>query len=136
MFAKLCLLTQYIRMLERPHPLRKVCWGFLVLTCLWGTAFIAIAIVPCVPISAFWHRGTGHCYGYGSIETEALQRVYIAQNTSNVVLDLIILGIPLYFYFQKDTPSKTRMGIGFLLFIGAGYVTPLLLTPHHLRVAV
>lgn len=134
LFTKLCLLTQYIRMLEKPHPLRKLCWGFLALTCMWGTAFIILAIVPCVPVSAFWHRGTGTCYGYGSIESSSLQSVYISQNTTNVFLDLVILAIPVPLYFQKSMPSKTRVGIGFLLFIGAGYVAIFVLPPFNLLV--
>lgn len=121
-FTKLCLLAQYIRMFDSRGPLRRTCWAFLVVTVLWGAAFIVIAVVPCVPVSAFWDRGTGRCYGYGSIDSPALQRTYTAHNTTNVLLDLVVLAIPVPLYFEKSTPWKTRIGIGCLLMLGVGYV--------------
>ncbi|RYP08372.1 hypothetical protein DL764_001941 [Monosporascus ibericus] len=117
-FTKLCLLAQYIRMFDRANPLRRLCWGFLFLTCIWGLAFIIIAIAPCFPISAFWHRGEGTCYGFGSTEPHELAGTYTAQTATNMILDLIVLAIPVPLYFQKSTPWKTRMGIGTLLLLG------------------
>ncbi|RYO80256.1 hypothetical protein DL762_007743 [Monosporascus cannonballus] len=117
-FTKLCLLAQYIRMFDRANPLRRVCWGFLFLTSIWGIAFIIISVVPCFPISDFWYRGEGTCYGFGSIEPHELAGTYTVQTATNMILDLIVLAIPVPLYFQKSTPWKTRMGIGALLLLG------------------
>ncbi len=124
-FTKLCLLSQYIRMFDRTNPLWRWCWGFLVVAAIWGAAFIIIGAVPCIPVSSFWHRGSGgHCYGFGSVDPSMLQRVYISQNATNVFLDLVVLAIPVPLYFEKTTPWRTRIGIGCLLLCGVVYVIP------------
>lgn len=109
-------------MFEAGSPVRRACWGFLAVTVAWGAAFITIAAVPCVPVSAFWNRGSGSCYGYGSIDSPALQRTYTSHTATNVVLDLIVLAIPVPLYFEKSTPWKTRIGIGCLLLLGVACV--------------
>lgn len=109
-------------MFDKKTRLRRTCWVVLVVTMIWGITFIVIAAVPCVPVSAFWNRGSGTCYGYGSINTPSLQGIYTTHNATNVLLDLIILAIPVPLYFDKSTPWKMRMGIGCLLMLGVAYV--------------
>lgn len=118
---KLCLLTQYLRVFYDDRNARKVCWLFIVVSAVWGVAFSAIAIVPCVPLSGFWDWETpARCYGFGSKVPNEIGGTYAAHVSTNVVLDLIVLAIPIPLYFKTFKQKKQRVGFTIMILLGVG----------------
>ncbi|KAI0113708.1 hypothetical protein GGR51DRAFT_21300 [Nemania sp. FL0031] len=118
---KLCLLAQYIRLFHDDGRARKVCWFFIVLSALWGVAFAAIALVPCVPLSGFWNwNASSHCYGFGSRIPNQIGATYATHVATNVVLDLIVLAIPIPLFFKTFKQRKQRVGFSAILLLGIG----------------
>ncbi|KAI1745304.1 hypothetical protein F4680DRAFT_98753 [Xylaria scruposa] len=119
---KLCLLSQYLRLFADDHRARKVCWFFIVLSALWGIAFSTIAIVPCVPIASFWdwNDTNARCYGFGSRIPNEIGGTYAAHVSTNVILDLIVLAIPIPLYFQTFKQKKQRIGFSIMILLGVG----------------
>ncbi|KAI1124114.1 hypothetical protein F5Y10DRAFT_38543 [Nemania abortiva] len=116
---KLCLLTQYVRLFYENVQARKVCWFFIVLSGLWGVAFAAIALVPCVPLSGFWNWNShSHCYGFGSRIPNEIGATYATHVATNVILDLIVLAIPIPLYFQTFKQRKQRVGFSAMILLG------------------
>ncbi|KAI1110609.1 hypothetical protein F5Y14DRAFT_345035 [Nemania sp. NC0429] len=118
---KLCLLTQYLRLFAADPRPRRVCWFFIVLSALWGVAFSVIAIVPCVPLSGFWDWvSPARCYGFGSKVPDEIGATYAAHTSTNVVLDLIVLAIPIPLYFKTFKQKKQRVGFSIMILLGIG----------------
>ncbi|KAI0503193.1 hypothetical protein F5B22DRAFT_630298 [Xylaria bambusicola] len=119
--TKLCLLTQYLRLFEDDRRVRKICWFFIVVSALWGLAFGVIAIVPCVPLSGFWNwEEKSYCYGFGSKDSNEIGATYAAHVSTNVILDLGVLAIPIPLYFQTFRQKKQRLGFSVILLLGIG----------------
>ncbi|KAI1275874.1 hypothetical protein F5Y07DRAFT_368243 [Xylaria sp. FL0933] len=119
--TKLCLLSQYLRLFEDDPRARKVCWFFIVVSALWGLAFSVIAIVPCVPLSGFWNwTEKSYCYGFGSKNSMAIGATYAAHVSTNVILDLSVLAIPIPLYFQTFRLKKQRVGFTIIILLGIG----------------
>ncbi|KAI1754776.1 hypothetical protein F4782DRAFT_538859 [Xylaria castorea] len=118
---KLCLLSQYLRLFYDDQRARKVCWFFIVLSALWGIAFSVIAIVPCVPVAGFWDwDAKARCYGFGSRVPNEIGGTYAAHVSTNVILDLIVLAIPIPLYFQTFKYKKQRIGFSIMILLGVG----------------
>ncbi|KAI0472493.1 hypothetical protein F4859DRAFT_107802 [Xylaria cf. heliscus] len=118
---KECLLTQYLRLFCDDPRARRVCWFFIVLSALWGTAFFVIALVPCVPIWGFWDwDSSARCYGFGSKVPNEIGGTYAAHVATNVVLDIIVLAIPIPLYFKTFKQKKQRLGFSIMIFLGIG----------------
>ncbi|GAP83868.2 putative integral membrane protein [Rosellinia necatrix] len=118
---KLCLLSQYLRLFCDDPRARRVCWFFIVVSALWGTAFSIIAIVPCVPVSGFWYWDEpARCYGFGSKKPHEIGGTYAAHVGTNVILDLIVLAIPIPLYFQTFKQKKQRVGFSIMILLGIG----------------
>ncbi|KAI1175710.1 hypothetical protein F4777DRAFT_598105 [Nemania sp. FL0916] len=116
---KLCLLTQYLRLFYDDERARKVCWFFIVFCALWGVAFTAIALVPCAPLSGFWDwNEPSHCYGFGSRISGEIAGTFAAHVSTNVILDLIVLAIPIPLYFKTFKQKKQRVGFSFMILLG------------------
>ncbi|KAI1183108.1 hypothetical protein F5B17DRAFT_153529 [Nemania serpens] len=118
---KLCLLTQYLRLFHDDPTPRKVCWLFIVVSAVWGVAFSAIAVVPCVPLSGFWDwTAPARCYGFGSKVSDEIAGTYAAHVSTNVVLDLIVLAIPIPLYCRTFKQNKQRVGFTIMILLGVG----------------
>ncbi|KAI8634107.1 hypothetical protein F5Y19DRAFT_199580 [Xylariaceae sp. FL1651] len=116
---KLCLLTQYLRLFHDSRRARNVCWFFIVLSGLWGLAFSAIALVPCVPLSGFWNwTQPARCYGFGSRVPNEIGGTYAAHVATNVALDLTVLAIPIPLYFETFKKKKQRVGFSIMILLG------------------
>ncbi|TGJ78442.1 hypothetical protein E0Z10_g10320, partial [Xylaria hypoxylon] len=119
--TKLCLLTQYLRLFSNDLRARRVCWFFIVVSALWGLSFSIIAIVPCFPLSGFWNwEEKSRCYGFGSKNSNEIGGTYAAHVSTNVVLDLVILFIPIPLYFKTFKQKKQRVGFSIMFLLGVG----------------
>ncbi|KAI3340477.1 hypothetical protein F4824DRAFT_423351 [Ustulina deusta] len=119
--TKLCLLSQYLRLFEDDLRARKICWFFILVSALWGLAFSLLAIVPCVPLSGFWDSGEkSYCYGFGSRNPAEIGATYAAHVSTNVILDLGVLAIPIPLYFETFKQKKQRVGFSIMILLGIG----------------
>ncbi|KAI0975001.1 hypothetical protein F4678DRAFT_421605 [Xylaria arbuscula] len=119
--TKLGLLSQYLRLFEDDLRMRRVCWFFIVVSALWGIAFSVIALAPCVPLSGFWNwEEHSYCYGFGSKISTEIGATYAVHVSTNVILDLSVLAIPIPLYFQTFRQKKQRLGFSVILLLGIG----------------
>ncbi|KAI1428872.1 hypothetical protein F5Y12DRAFT_782436 [Xylaria sp. FL1777] len=117
--TKLCLLTQYLRLFEDDRRARRACWFFIIMSAIWGVIFTVLAIGPCVPLSGFWDmEEDAHCYGFGSRNPDQLSATYAVHVTTNVILDLIVLAIPLPVYIKTFNQKKQRVAFSILILLG------------------
>jgi hypothetical protein len=131
---KISLLVQYMRLYRRGTRLFNVCGGLAVFVCLWGIAYSVIAWVPCVPVSDYWtviyeQDISGlRCYGYGSQYVEPFKATYESHAAVNMLLDLIVMGLPIPLYFEPGAHGRTKMGLVGIILMGTLYAAPLLLS--------
>jgi hypothetical protein len=122
---KLALLCQYLRVFEVGSRTRAFCKVMIVVTAAWGTAFIVLRWVPCYPVAAYWDYSIqdARCWAFGSRDPLSFMAVFVAQATSTVVLDFIVLGIPIQLYFRPGTQKNTKRWLLGLLVLGSMYAT-------------
>lgn len=75
-----------------------------------------MAWVPCLPVAAYWNLDpSGQCYGFGIL----LDRTtFVAHTALNMVFDMLVFAVPVHLYFEKDSSTRTRMGMLALLTLG------------------
>ncbi|KZL63923.1 integral membrane protein [Colletotrichum incanum] len=120
-FIKVAILLQYLRTFERGTKSRTFTIIILVITAMWGTTYIFLAWVPCIPIAAYWDWSIPHNgrWGFGSQIAEELIRTYESHATSNMILDFIIFAIPLPLYFNNGANKKSRKSVLALFLLGS-----------------
>ncbi|KAK8070425.1 hypothetical protein PG997_010628 [Apiospora hydei] len=117
-FVKLSLLFQYLR-IYREGKMRTACIVVMVITALWGAAYTFMAVVPCFPIQKYWTLTLpGKCYGFGSLNPPVFYAMYASSAAMNMTLDLVVLALPVPFYFDKNTPVKSKLGLVGLFCMG------------------
>jgi predicted small integral membrane protein len=122
---KISLLLQYMRLYRRGTRLFNVCGGLAVFVSLWGIAYSIIAWVPCVPISDYWtviyeqDISALRCYGYGSQYVEPFKATYESHAAVNMLLDLVVMGLPIPLYFEPGAQGRTKMGLMGIILMGS-----------------
>lgn len=118
--VKLALLFQYLRAYDKTSRLRKWIIGCLVVVAAWTLAFGFLAWVPCIPVPAYWDLTvpTRARYAFGSLYVEPFVTTYTSLTTTNMILDLAILGLaaPLLLYGQ---PKSKRWALVSLFCVGS-----------------
>jgi hypothetical protein len=121
---KISLLLQFMRLYQRGTALYNTCRIFVVLVALWGIAFSVMAWVPCVPVSNYWTKiydpdvASLKCYGYGAQYVGQFMATYETHAATNMVLDLIVMGLPVPLYFDPGSPERTRLGLVGVIVMG------------------
>jgi hypothetical protein len=114
---KISLLLQYMRLYQRGTALYNTCRGLVIFVALWGVAYSIIAWVPCFPVSNYWNVIYDQdisglkCYGYGSQYVAPFTATYDSHAAVNMVLDLVVMGLPIPLYFEPGAPGRTKMGL-------------------------
>lgn len=99
----------YKRIFEpRNSRYRYFIWLGLGLNTAWLLAFGTIAVVPCVPIHAFWQRPLLHSSSYTCPSTLAIQ---LSSGITSVVVDIVVLLLPVprLWRLQTDMRKKVRL---------------------------
>lgn len=117
--VKLSIVAFYMRIFPSRET-RRLLWGTIIFTSLWGAAFIIAAIFQCWPIRAFWTLWDGMHEGR-CVDPNALAWSNAAVN---IALDLWILGIPLWELRRLQLHWKKKVGVGLMFCVGALYVHP------------
>lgn len=82
--------------------------GYLIVN---SVVIFLIAILPCIPISAFWNRDIkGRCIN--------IQGAAYAISASSIVQDIILLVLPLVFIRNLQMKRYRKLAVGFMFAIG------------------
>ena len=109
-FAKLSLLALYWRIFSKDTRFRILLYVTTASCIAWMVACLFATVLKCVPISAAWDvLERGNCINFNLF--------FIIIEPINVVLDLVIILLPLFFIkeLQLKTRMKVTLGIIFLL---------------------
>ncbi|KAL0934027.1 uncharacterized protein CTRU02_210826 [Colletotrichum truncatum] len=120
-FIKIAILLQYLRAFEKGSKSRTLTIIVLVLTSLWGVAYIFLGWVPCLPVRAYWDWTlpvVGR-WGFGAQVAEELIRTYESHAMSNMILDCVIFALPLPLYFNGETHKNSRKSVLGLFLLGS-----------------
>lgn len=110
----------YNRIFEpRNSKYRYFIWAGLALNTLWFLAFGTIAIVPCVPIQAFWNRPMLPPSSYKCSSTLGIQ---LSSGITSVLMDLMVLILPLPRLWKLQTSQRKRIRVLFIFIMGYWYV--------------
>lgn len=122
-FIKLALLLQYLRIFEQGTKSRAITFVTIAVVCLWGSSFCFLAWVPSIPVRSYWDflipDSEATRYGYGSHDPSAFIATYVANATTNMALDLIILAIPISLWMDRNIKGKTRVALFGIFVLGA-----------------
>lgn len=118
-FIKLALLFQYLKVYARNTWMHRLILASIVFTAMWGFSYSVIAWMPCIPVADFWNNPEiVRCYGYGSDVATEFVGTYESHTAVNLLLDLLVLGIPLPLLFNKHTGPAQRWRIVALILMG------------------
>lgn len=111
---KLTLLMFFLRIFPITGT-RRVIWGTVVFTIVWGLAFTITAIFQCWPISHQWvswdqARSSGKC-----IHINALGW---SQAVISIALDLWMLALPLYVVSRLLLSWRKKAGVAIMFCVG------------------
>jgi hypothetical protein len=120
---KLAILFQYLRLFDETKSiLRQTTLVMIGIVSLWGLAFSFIAWFPAFPVSAQWDfidKSSGVRYGLGSLDPSSIVAASLAQTSTNMVLDLIVLAIPVSYYLQPKLDWKSQASLMVLFSLGS-----------------
>lgn len=125
---KLAILFQYMRLFAETtiaptspqyRLARKCLWIAIVVISMWGLAFFFLSVFPCHPIAKNWNPFLkGHCVGWGTKDPHKFYSMWIAQNATNMFLDLVVLLLPLPFLGTLRLACKSKTGLSALFAMG------------------
>ncbi|KAG6361472.1 hypothetical protein INS49_009699 [Diaporthe citri] len=119
---KLAILFQYLRLFDETKSiLRQTTFVMIGIVSLWGLAFSFISWFPAFPVSAGWdfNDTSGVRYGFGSLDPSSVVAASLAQTSTNMVLDLIVLAIPVSYYLQPKLNWKSQASLMVLFSLGS-----------------
>lgn len=119
---KLAILFQYLRLFDETKSiLRQTTFVMIGIVSLWGLAFSFINWFPAFPVSAEWdfNDTSGVRYGFGSLDPSSVVAASLAQTSTNMVLDLIVLAIPVSYYLQPKLNWKSQASLMVLFSLGS-----------------
>lgn len=119
MMVKLCLLLFYLRIFPGT-TVRRLLWGTVVFTVLFGVVFFFLAIFQCTPVSHFWDHWDGEHEG----KCLDLNAIAWANAGISIALDVWMLAIPLAQLKTLNLHWKKKIGVGLMFGVGTLYVFP------------
>lgn len=119
MMVKLCILLFYLRIFPG-QTVRRLLWGTVIFTGLFGVVFFILAIFQCSPISHFWQHWDGEHEG----TCLDLNAIAWANAGISIALDLWMLAIPLAQLKTLKLHWKKKIGVGLMFCVGTLYAIP------------
>lgn len=111
--VKISLLLQYLQIFGS-SPIKKTCWGFLLVVCLQGIIATLLAIFGCTPVNYFWTQIAGAKGGKCLNTTNVL----FFNAAFNIATDIAIVALPIWVVRTLRMPKKQKMYLGFIFFLG------------------
>lgn len=94
----------------------------IVVVTLWCLAYSILAWMPTIPVQAYWNlEMPATRYAFGALYVEPFVEVYMNLTGTNMVLDMIILGlaVPLLVNNNKTESKKSRWAVCTLFIFGS-----------------
>lgn len=114
---KLALLFQYLRVYDKKSQFRKAAIASVVLVTAWCLVYSVLTWVPTVPVSAYWNLSVpASRYAFGSIYADPFVAAYTSLIASNMILDIIVLGLAVPLLLYKKTGNERSRGALICLF--------------------
>lgn len=110
-WVKLALLLQYLRAYGKTSRLRKWIIAAIVVVAGWCLSYGYLGWIPCLPVQAYWDLTVPAVrYGFSSIYVEPFVMTYVGLTTTNMILDLVILGLaaPLLLGRQQEKVQESK----------------------------
>ncbi|KXH35475.1 hypothetical protein CNYM01_14110 [Colletotrichum nymphaeae SA-01] len=91
-----------------------------IVTAMWGLAYSTIAWFPCDPVSSQWEltQPATARWGFGSSDLGIYRRTYVSHVATNMVLDVLVCGLPLPWAWQHAAQKRSIYGVVFLFVLG------------------
>jgi hypothetical protein len=110
---KLSLLFFYMRIF--PSVLvRRLLWGTIIFTALYGILFFLIGLFLCSPVNYFWlswdKEHHGHCLSQNALSW--------TNSTIGIAIDLWMISIPLVQIRNLKLDFKRKLGVALMLLLG------------------
>ncbi|KAF4443135.1 hypothetical protein F53441_11534 [Fusarium austroafricanum] len=112
-FLKLSLLFFYLRIFPTPN-VRRLLWGTVAFTVVFGLVYIFVAIFQCQPIGYFWKKWDGQHEGHCA----DVNAITWSNAAINIALDFWILGIPLSQLKALNLDWRKKVGVGMMFSVG------------------
>ncbi|KAG5995234.1 hypothetical protein E4U43_003074 [Claviceps pusilla] len=115
---KLSLLCFYLTIFPNKR-VRVLLWSTVAVNLAWGFGCILVTIFQCTPVQNYWLRylqqeGTGKCLNMNSLGW--------ANGAVSVIIDIWIIGIPLYQIRKLELHWKKKLG-AIIMFLTGAFVT-------------
>jgi hypothetical protein len=118
-FIKLSILCQYLRIFEKGR-VRMLCLVMLIITGVWSFVFLFISWFPCFPVHKAWKADVkGKCYGFRSRNALEFKLALESHASSNMLLDVIILIIPMVLFRKPGLKRRQIWGMLGIFTLGA-----------------
>ena len=111
---KLAFLFFYLRIFPST-TIRRILWGTLVFTCLFGIAFFFVAIFQCRPVNAAFLKWDGE----HKAQCINMNAMGWSNAVISIILDMWMLGIPLSQLRKLRLNWKKKLGVGIMMSVGA-----------------
>ncbi|KAF5530517.1 CFEM domain-containing protein [Fusarium mexicanum] len=125
---KLIFICFYMRIFGLKTGVRYLLWGTLILTSAWGLAFVVVSLFQCHPIHRFW-TAWAEVPKSGCANSNTISWV---NAITSIVLDLWILGIPLWQLRSLHLHWTKKVGAAFMFCIGTCVVVVSIIRLHSL----
>ncbi|KAL2787397.1 hypothetical protein BJX66DRAFT_284924 [Aspergillus keveii] len=110
---KSSMLLLYLRLFPS-KTLRLTVFITLAITIAWGTATFLAQLFSCSPINYFWKKwdgeNEGHCTSHNAL--------LIAHAIMNIVLDVVVIGIPMPILFRLHMSREKKVGMCVMFAVG------------------
>ncbi|KAG5983940.1 hypothetical protein E4U55_006647 [Claviceps digitariae] len=115
---KLSLICFYLKIFPN-RRVRLLLWSTFAVNLAWGFACILVTVFQCAPIQAYWLRylqreGSGQCLNMNVLGW--------TNGAVSVVIDIWIIGIPLYQMRKLDLNWRKKVG-AVIMFLTGAFVT-------------
>jgi hypothetical protein len=111
---KLAMIAFYMRIFT-VAKVQRLLWGTFIFTSVYGVIFVIAAIFNCRPVHFFWTKWDGLHHGT-CLDANA---VGWSNAIIGIVLDLWILGIPLWQLRHLQLHWKKKVAVTVMLVVGA-----------------
>jgi hypothetical protein len=112
------MLLLYLRLFPS-KTLRLTVFITLAITIAWGTATFLAQLFSCSPINYFWKKWDGEHEGHCTSHNALL----IAHAIMNIVLDVVVIGIPMPILFKLHMSREKKVGMCVMFAVGIVYVS-------------
>jgi hypothetical protein len=111
--VKLSILSFFLRIFPGPNS-RRVIWGTLIFTAVWGIAFFVTALAQCQPTHYFWTKWDGLHEG----RCANANAISWSNAIINIILDIWMLAIPLWHLKRLRMHWKKKLSVAIMFCVG------------------